>query len=242
MESLLLPVHAVAAGVISFTSPCCLPLIPSYISYVTALPLSELGTQEARVVTLRSSLLFVAGFTLVFTALGASFAYIGSRLLANVPLIVRVAGVGIILMGLAMIGVVRMPWLYREWRPTISKRRRGVGGAFPLGMAFAFGWVPCIGPILAAILTTAASTQTALWGAVLLALYSFGLGIPFVALGLGFHRLRGSVEWLRRHSRRVEQIGGALLVGIGMLFVSGAWRTFFIPLQRAFARLGWPPI
>lgn len=242
MEALTLPFLAVAAGVISFTSPCCLPLIPSYLSYVTALPVSELGTREARAVTLRSSLFFVAGFSVVFTALGASFAYVGSVLLANVPLIVRVAGVGIILMGLGMIGVIRVPWLYREWRPGRLNRARGPGGAFPLGMAFAFGWVPCIGPVLAAILTTAASSQTALWGAVLLALYSLGLGIPFVALGLGFQRLRGSVEWLRRHSRRLEQIGGALLVGIGVLFVSGAWRTFFIPLQRAFAQLGWPPI
>jgi len=242
MEALTLPFLAVAAGVISFTSPCCLPLIPSYLSYVTALPVSELGTREARAVTLRSSLLFVAGFSVVFTALGASFAYVGSVLLANVPLIVRVAGVGIILMGLGMIGLIRMPWLYREWRPGSLNRARGPGRAFPLGMAFAFGWVPCIGPVLATILTTAASSQTALWGAVLLGLYSLGLGIPFVALGLGFQRLRGSVEWLRRHSRRLEQIGGVLLVGIGVLFVSGAWRTFFIPLQRAFARLGWPPI
>ncbi|MBA3360657.1 MAG: sulfite exporter TauE/SafE family protein [Acidimicrobiia bacterium] len=242
MEALTLPFLAVAAGVISFTSPCCLPLIPSYLSYVTALPVSELGTREARAVTLRSSLLFVAGFTVVFTALGASFAYVGSVLLANIPLIVRVAGVGIILMGLGMIGVIRMPWLYREWRPGRLNRPRGPWGAFPLGMAFAFGWVPCIGPVLAAILTTAASTQTAPWGAALLALYSLGLGIPFVVLGLGFQRLRGSVDWLRRHARRLEQIGGALLVGIGVLFISGAWRTFFIPLQRAFARLGWPPI
>lgn len=242
METLLLPFLAVAAGVISFTSPCCLPLIPSYLSYVTALPLSELSSREARALTLRSSLLFVAGFTVVFTALGASFAFVGSRLLASVPLLIRVAGVGIILMGLAMIGVIRIPWLSREWRPSQSKPRRGTKGAFPLGMAFAVGWVPCIGPILAGILTVAATTQTAAWGAVLLALYSLGLGIPFVALGLGFHRMRGSVDWLRRHARRVEQTGGALLVVVGTLFVSGAWRTFFIPLQRAFARLGWPPI
>lgn len=242
MDALLLPFLAVAAGVISFTSPCCLPLIPSYLSYVTALPVGALGSREARAVTMRSSLLFVAGFTVVFTALGASFAFVGSALLANVPLIVRIAGVGIIVMGLGMVGVLRIPWLQREWRLSQSRPRRGTKGALPLGMAFAVGWVPCIGPILAAILTTAASTQTALWGAVLLALYSLGLGIPFVALGLGFNRLRGSVDWLRRHARRIEQVGGALLIGVGALFLSGAWRTFFIPLQRAFARLGWPPI
>lgn len=242
MEVLLLPFLAVSAGVISFTSPCCLPLIPSYLSYVTALPTAELGTREARAVTLRSSLLFVAGFTVVFTALGASFAFVGSALLAQVPLIIRIAGVGIIVMGLGTLGWVRLPWLHREWRPSITQGRRGPKGAFPLGMAFAFGWVPCIGPVLATILATAASTQTAPWGAVLLALYSLGLGIPFVALGLGFQRLRGSVEWLQRHARPVEQVAGVLLVGVGVLFVTGAWRAFFIPLQRLFARLGWPPI
>ena len=242
MEILVLPFLAVAAGVISFTSPCCLPLIPSYLSYVTALPVSELGAREARSVTLRSSLLFVAGFTLVFTALGASFAFIGSVLLANVPLIMRVAGVGIVIMGLGMTGAIRMRWLSREWSPFRQSGRPGRRAAFPLGMAFAFGWVPCVGPVLATILATSASTQTAPWGAVLLALYSLGLGIPFVALGLGFQRLRRSMEWLRRHARGVEMAGGLLMMGVGLLFVTGAWRTFFIPLQTAFARLGWPPI
>ena len=240
MEGLLLAFLAVVAGVISFTSPCCLPLIPSYLSYISSLPVAELGTRDARMATFRSSVMFVSGFTVVFTALGASFAYVGSLLLANVPMIMRVAGVGIVLMGLGMLGAIRIPWLAREWRPR-SGGRRG-RGAFPLGMAFGFGWVPCIGPVLATILTAAASSQTAPWGALLLALYSLGLGLPFIALGLGFQRLRGSVAWLRRHGRRVEQLGGALLVGVGVLFVTGAWSTFFIPLQRSFARLGWPPI
>jgi cytochrome c-type biogenesis protein len=241
VEVLILPFLAVVAGVVSFTSPCCLPLIPSYLSYITALPVAELGTRQARTVTFRTSLLFVAGFTLVFTALGASFAFIGSALLEKVPLMVRVAGVGIIVMGLAMVGLFNLPWMYREWRPAFG-RRPGSKAAFPLGMAFAAGWVPCIGPVLATILATAASTQTAAWGAVLLALYSLGLGIPFVVLGLGFQRMRGSVAWLQRHARRVEQVAGALLVGVGVLFVTGAWRTFFVPLQRAFSQLGWPPI
>jgi cytochrome c-type biogenesis protein len=178
----------------------------------------------------------------VFTALGASLAFIGSALLANIPLIVRIAGVGIIVMGLAMLGVFKLPFLHREWRPSVGQRLRGPKGAFPLGMAFAFGWVPCIGPVLATILATAASTQTAPWGAVLLALYSLGLGIPFVAMGLWFQRLRRTVGWLQRHARRIEQVAGVLLVGVGLLFVSGAWRTIFIPLQRAFAEFGWPPI
>ena len=242
MRALLLPPLAVLAGVISFSSPCCLPLIPGYLSYMSGLPVSHLGQREARAVTLRAALLFVAGFTVVFTALGVSFTLVGGALLRHVPAILRVAGVVIIVMGLAMMGVLRIPLLYRERRVDLTRVPSGPRAAFPLGMAFAFGWAPCIGPVLATILATAAATQTVAWGAVLLMLYSLGLGIPFVALALGFQRARGSMDWLRRHGRRIEVAGGALLVGVGVLFVTGAWRQFFIPLQRYFARFGWPPV
>lgn len=242
MPPYLLPPLAVVAGAVSFSSPCCLPLIPGYLSYISGLPLAGLGRREARWVALQASLLFVAGFTAVFTALGISFAFVGSALLRNLPVIVRVAGVVIILMGLSTMGLLRLPFLSRERRFDMARIPSGPGGAFALGMAFAFGWAPCIGPVLATILTAAAASQTALWGGLLLALYSLGLGIPFVALALGFSRARGSLEWLRRNGRRIEILGGALMVGVGVLFVSGAWRSFFIPLQRTFARLGWPPI
>ena len=237
-----LPLLALAAGIVSFSSPCCLPLIPGYLSYMSALPVSELGTRQARAVTLRAALLFVAGFTLVFTALGSSVALLGGVLLRNVPLITRASGIVIIVMGLAMMGFVRIPLMHREWRLDLAKAGRGPRGAFTMGMMFSFGWVPCIGPVLATILATAAASQTVAWGALLLALYSLGLGIPFVALALGFQRARGSMAWLRRHGRAVEVAGGAMLVGVGALFVSGAWRTFFLPLQRWFAQFGWPPI
>lgn len=242
METLLLPLVAVVAGAISFSSPCCLPLIPGYLSYISALPVSELGRREARAVTLRAALLFVAGFTVVFTALGASFALVGSALLRNVPLIVRISGVGLIAMGFAMMGLLRIPWLLRERRFDLARVPTGPRSAFFLGMAFGFGWTPCIGPVLATLLAAAAATQTAAWGAVLLVFYSLGLGIPFIALALGFQRARGSLDWLRRHGRGIEALGGAMMIGVGVLFVSGAWRSFFIPLQRTFARLGWPPI
>lgn len=242
MTPLLLPLASVVAGVVSFTSPCCLPLIPGYLSYVSALPVSELGRAEARAVTLRASLAFVAGFTVVFTALGAGAALLGATLLRNLPFIVRVAGVGIILLGLAMLGLLRLPFLNREVRLDLARIPQGPRGAFPLGMAFAAGWAPCIGPVLATVLTMAAATGTAAWGALLLALYSLGLGIPFVLLALGFQRARSSLGWLQTHGRRIEQAGGLLLIGVGILFVSGAWRSFFIPLQRYFARYGWPPI
>lgn len=242
MTEFLLPPLAVLAGMISFSSPCCLPLIPGYLSYVSGLPVSDLGRREARALTLRAAVLFVAGFTAVFTLLGVSFTLVGGALLRNVPTIMRVAGVVIILMGLVMMGVLRLPWLYRERRFDLNRIPSGPQAAFTLGMAFAFGWAPCIGPVLATILATAAATQTVAWGAVLLILYSIGLGIPFIVLALGFQRARGTMEWLRRHGRRIEVAGGAMLVGVGILFVTGAWQQFFVPLQRYFARFGWPPI
>lgn len=237
-----MPLVALVAGMISFSSPCCLPLIPGYLSYVSGLPVSGLGERDARALTLRVALLFVAGFTVVFTALGASFAVVGSLLLRNVPAILRIAGIGIIVMGLATTGILRWPSLARERRFDLNRIPRGPGGAFPLGMVFAFGWAPCIGPVLATILATAAATETVAWGAVLLAFYSIGLGIPFVALAIGFQRSRASVAWLRRNGRRIEIVGGIMMVVVGVLFVTGAWRSFFIPIQRTFSELGWPPV
>lgn len=239
--TVLLPILAVGAGMISFSSPCCLPLIPGYLSYVSALPVSELGERESRAVTLRASLLFVAGFTLVFTILGASVGLIGSALRDHKVVILQVAGVGIILMALATLGLLRIPFLYRERRVDLTRLPRGPAAAFPFGMVFAFGWVPCFGPVLTTITTTATATSAA-WGALLLALYSLGLGLPFIALALAYNRGRTSMDWLRRHSRRIEQAGGVLMLGLGLLFVSGQWETFFTPFQRWFARLGWPPV
>lgn len=242
MNDVALPLAALGAGIISFSSPCCLPLIPGYLSYVSALPISELGAPEARRLTVRASLLFVAGFTVVFTALGASFALFGSVLLRNAPFIVRIAGIGIIVLGLAMIGLFDLPFMNRERRMDLARIPKGPASAFPLGMAFAFGWTPCIGPVLATILTAASATQTVGWGAFLLACYSIGLGIPFVALAVGFQHARGALGWLRRNGRRIEIAGGVTLVAVGALFVSGAWRAVFIPLQRSFSSLGWPPV
>ncbi|MGH9185018.1 MAG: cytochrome c biogenesis CcdA family protein, partial [Acidimicrobiales bacterium] len=214
---MLLPLIAVIAGAISFSSPCCLPLIPGYLSYMSALPVADLGRREARAVTLRAALLFVAGFTTVFTALGVSVTLIGSALLRNLPVIIRASGVVIVLLGLAMMGVLRIPLLYRERRFDMARIPTGPRSAFLLGMAFAVGWTPCIGPVLATILATAAATQTVAWGAVLLLLYSVGLGLPFIGLALGFQRAKGSLAWMRRHGRQIEVAGGLLLVGVGVL-------------------------
>ncbi|HUR17612.1 MAG TPA: cytochrome c biogenesis protein CcdA [Acidimicrobiales bacterium] len=242
METLFLPLLAVVAGVVSFSSPCCLPLLPGYLSYVSALPVSELGDRDARRVTVGASLLFVAGFTTVFTIFGIGATVVGSLFLRNQDSLVRVSGVVIIAMGLSTMGVLRVPALMRERRVDLNRVPRGPAFAFPMGMAFAAGWAPCIGPVLATILAAAAATGTVAWGAILLILYSVGLGIPFVLLALGFSRAQRSLDWLRRNGRRIEVAGGALLVTVGILFVSGRWVTMFRPLQRWFAQLGWPPI
>lgn len=242
MESLTLPIAAVVAGFISFSSPCCLPLIPGYLSYVTALPVSELGRRDARAVTLRASLLFVAGFTTVFVAFGVGATAFGSLLLRNQDTLVRWFGVFIILMGLTTIGVLRLPVLLRERRIDLARVPKGPAWAYPMGMAFAAGWAPCIGPVLATILATAAVGANMAWGGTLLALYSLGLGIPFVLLALGFTRAQTTLGWLRRNGRRIEIAGGLLLITIGVLFVTNRWQPLFRPLQRSFAQLGWPPI
>ena len=242
METLTLPLFAVVAGIVSFSSPCCLPLVPGYLSYVSALPVSDLDAPAARRVALRASLLFVAGFTTVFTILGIGASALGTVFLRNQDGIVRVFGVVIIVMGLATAGLLRVPFLFRERRIDLARLPRGPGGAFLVGMGFAAGWAPCIGPVLATILATAATTSTVLWGTVLLVLYSLGLGLPFVLLAIGFTRAQRSVAWLRRHGQLVERAGGLLLVGVGVLFITGGWLALFRPLQRWFAQFGWPPV
>jgi len=239
---LALPILAVLAGALSITSPCCLPLVPAYVSYVSSLPVTGTTETQARTVTLRASLLFVAGFTIIFTALGATASVVGVVLLTNLAAVTWVAGVLIIAVGLAGLGLFRIPWLQREFRVDMRRVRRGPAGALPLGMAFAAGWTPCIGPVLAAILTVAASSRSAIAGAVLLALYSAGLGVPFVAIAVGYRRLGGSLGWLRRHGRAIQRAGGGLLVVVGVGYLTGTWTRPFIPMQSWFAQFGWPPL
>lgn len=242
VDTLTLPLAAFAAGVVSFSSPCCVPLVPAYLSYVSALPASDVERERAQRVVVHATVLFVLGFTVVFTLLGISFAFVGAALTRQVPWVLKIAGVFIIVAGLAMAGILRIPLLARERRIDLARVPSGPKGAFPLGMAYAFGWTPCIGPVLATVLTTASATGTAAWGAFLLVCYSLGLGLPFIGLAVGFQRARGSLDWLRRHSRTIERAGGLMLALVGVLFVTGAWRGIFLPLQREFARLGWPPI
>lgn len=242
MTEALLPLAAVVAGLLSITSPCALPLIPGYVSYVSALPVATPVDGGSRGVVLRSSLLFVAGFSFVFTALGVTASAFGATLLRQLPMLTRAGGVLIIITGLAALGVLRLPWLNRERRVDLARIRPGPLGAFPLGMAFAFGWTPCVGPVLATILAMAASSGSVVSGGMLLLLYSLGLGVPFLLIAMGYERLAGSVAWFRRHGRTVERAGGVLMIAVGTAFITGAWDRIFLPAQTWFARYGWPPI
>lgn len=200
------------------------------------------GAVAPRRRALGAASLFVLGFAVVFTGLGATASLLGAFLARRLPVFVRIAGVFVLLFGLATLGVLRIPFLDREKRLDLRRIRSGPAGAIPLGMAFAFGWTPCIGPVLGAVLTVAAATQAAATGAVLLFVYSFGMGVPFLGLAWACGRAGGSVRWLRRWGRVIERAGGVLLVAMGALLIAGWWQRLFTPLARYLLRLGWPAL
>jgi cytochrome c-type biogenesis protein len=218
-HELSLPI-AFLAGVASFLSPCVLPLVPGYISMLSGASIEELkkeasGNLLRRV--LRNSLAFVAGFSLVFVLLGASATWVGQFLRAHQSTFNLVAGIVVIVFGLHLTGLLKIPLLYREARLDTGAPRRGLGGAFLVGFAFAFGWTPCIGPILAAILTLAAQRETVFQGMFLLAVYSAGLAIPFLFTSLGLSSFLKFYGGFRKHLQAVEVASGVLLIAIGAL-------------------------
>jgi cytochrome c-type biogenesis protein len=232
MENISL-LAAFAAGLLSFVSPCVLPLVPGYISYISGItldemrgtsPLPEAGAEAvsstARRQVLLSSVAFVIGFSLVFVSLGASASAVGQLLLPRLRLLGRIAGAVIILFGLHMMGVLKIGWLYKEKRAQTKKRPAGFLGAVLVGIAFAFGWTPCIGPILAAILTVAAAQNTVAKGVQLLAVYSLGLGIPFLVTALAINQFFAVVARIRRYYHAIEIASGVLLVLIGALIMT----------------------
>jgi len=235
---------ALLAGVVSFAAPCCLPLMPGYVSFIGGVASEDLGEGgiAVRKRTTTAALLFIAGFALTFTAMGAGASALGGTILRNRDVLTKIAGAFVIAMGLVTIGVLRVPFLMREGRPLLGRARTGMAGALPLGIAFAIGWTPCIGPVLAAILTGAAASQGVGRGAALLFVYSLGLGIPFLLLARGYASGGRAFAWLRRHSRAVEVVGGCVLLLMGVLMITGQWVRLFVPILRLFSRSGWPPV
>jgi cytochrome c-type biogenesis protein len=236
---------AALAGAVSFSSPCVLPLLPGYVSYVSGLgdaPGVGGGTLVARRRVALGSGLFVAGFAVVFTVMGATASAVGLLLRQHLDVINVVGGTVVALLGLTMTGPLRIPLLQRQTWVDLSRVGAGPGSAFPLGAAFAFGWTPCVGPVLASILTTAASSANVGRGALLLLAYALGLGAPFLVLARAVARGRDRFAWLRRNARRVEVVGGVALVVTGVLMMTGSWTVLMSRMLAFYARLGWPPI
>lgn len=222
---------AVLAGLVSFLSPCVLPLVPGYLGYIGGLSEIPNDKAEARAVRRRLLLgvsLFVAGFTLVFVLYGALFGALGVWLKTYETVIIQVLGVFVILMGLVFIG--QFTFLQRTIKPS-WKPVTGIAGAPLLGLIFGLGWTPCIGPTLAVVLSLSLDSDSAGRGAILGLAYCIGLGVPFLLVTLGLSWVTGSVAFFRRHIRAVNIIGGVLLILIGVLMVSGLWTLWIYQLQ-----------
>jgi cytochrome c-type biogenesis protein len=234
---------AFAAGVLSFISPCVLPLIPGYLSYISGLTLDEMqGTGEgaitlgaARRRVLVASIFFILGFSFVFICFGAAASVLGQYMLERQRLLAKIAAVIVIVFGLHTMGVLRIGWLYSEKRVQVEKKPTSLFGAFFVGLAFAFGWTPCIGPILAGILAIAGTQATVGQGVRLLAVYSAGLGLPFLLTALAINQFFTVFKKIRKHYHLIEIVSGLLLVLIGVLIFTNRftliakWLTPYLP-------------
>jgi cytochrome c-type biogenesis protein len=230
---------AALAGLLSFLSPCVLPLVPPYLTFIAGSGLEELadgGERRARRDMLLAAVLFVLGFSTVFVLLGATASALGQTVRQHLPLLSAMAGVAIIGMGLHFLGVFKLSLLYREKRLSVEKPL-GLWGAYLMGLAFAFGWTPCIGPILAAILAVASSEATVTHGAGLLAVYSLGLGLPFILAALAMEPFVRFLKRFRAHFGVVERVVGVLLVATGVMFLTGGVQSASFWLLQTFPGL-----
>jgi cytochrome c-type biogenesis protein len=215
-------VVAFGAGMASFVSPCVLPLVPSYLSLMSGLSATEMtvATTTDQRTLLRSALLFVAGFTVVFAIFEAGASALGRTLQAHQTGLTQAAGVVIIVMGLLFAGLIRPAWVMQERRFHVLPSRLGAWAPPVMGMAFAFGWTPCIGPALGAVLALSGSQNTLGRGELMLLCYSLGLGVPFIAAGVAFGRLAGVFRWVKAHLGLVNLVSGLLLAGLGILLLT----------------------
>jgi cytochrome c-type biogenesis protein len=232
---------ALIAGLVSFLSPCVLPLVPPYLVFLAGTSLERFADKEpeprVKRETVAAAALFVLGFSTVFVALGASASVIGSLVRTYSGPLATIAGIIIVVMGLHFLGVTPIALLHRQKRLDVAKPV-GLWGAYVIGLAFAFGWTPCIGPILAAILAVAASEQTVTKGASLLAVYSLGLGVPFVVAAFAVEPFAAFLARFKKHLARVERAMGALLVLTGIAFLTGSVNQMSVWLLEAFPVLG----
>ncbi|MEP3439835.1 MAG: cytochrome c biogenesis protein CcdA [Hoeflea sp.] len=233
------------AGALSFLSPCVLPLVPPYLCYMAGVSVedfrgaaAEARASETRRAVFFASLFFTLGFATVFVALGAGASSIGGALRQHMDLLAKLGGVVIILMGLHFLGLFRIGLLAREARFTGGGKPATLSGAYLMGLAFAFGWTPCIGPVLGAVLGVAAARETVSSGALLLAAYSLGLAVPFWIAALFSERFMRFAQRFRQHLGTVEKITGALLVLTGILFLTGGMATMAYWLLETFPALG----
>lgn len=231
-------IGALLAGFLSFISPCVLPLIPGYLSFISGLSIDQLSDISRRKENMMkvgiNSLLFVLGFSTIFILLGASATFIGDWLRDNLRIFNKVAGVLLVLFGLHVMGILKIRILNYEKRIHSRRRRFGIIGSFVIGLAFAFGWTPCIGPILGAILTVAANEESVMRGVILLSFYSAGLGVPFILFALLFNLFVGFSGFFKRHFHTVEILSGLLLIVVGILIFFNMLQIIAVYLQEWF--------
>lgn len=222
-----LPV-ALLAGIISFVSPCVVPLVPGYLGYLSSMAGTTTPGRASRPKLVLGVFLFVLGFASVFVTLGVAFASLGTQVEQQLDIITRILGVLVVVMGFVFLGSV--PFMQRERRIHLSPKA-GLWGAPLLGIVFGLGWTPCIGPTLAAVLTLSLSDATITRGVILAVVYSLGLGLPFIALAVWMERSRPVLAWLRRHRLALMRVGGGLLIVLGLLLVTGLWAQITNALQ-----------
>jgi cytochrome c-type biogenesis protein len=224
----------VLAGAISFFSPCVVPLLPGYLSYVTGLSAAELGSNR-RGRMLAGTSLFVAGFSAVFILTGVLFGAVGNALLEHQTLITRILGAGTVVLGLIFLG--GFGFMQRDVRvhrvPAV-----GIAAAPLLGVLFGFGWTPCIGPTLGTVMNLAATEGSSTRGALLALVFSLGLGIPFIVAALAFRRMLGAVAWVRKHQLLVIRLGGVLMIVVGLLLLTGVWDSVTADLRQWVSNFG----